>query len=373
MNVTGLKVINDNDIKIYIPVKGKKVFVIKSNLFTKIIKYSLTKEGNQMLSDEYSKYQIIKRNNASNKYYFEDFNQIITLENVLFPSIITLNIIDGNKTYNINIDSSILYFCEDDAYYYTESNKSENIDENDDIIKKNKYIYNNICDEFVIKKIKFIICDYDKTKLTIDNYIYKNQNVLNDHINIFSSILSKLEILYDEQHFIHGDFKLDNILLKEKVPYFYDLEFSIFMKKNTIRIENKVIPRVNLYLSLANGIILTKEFLHIFDYYLFTITIYAYYVEMKYANIVLKLIEEEAKRSNQQHMLIFHYIYKRIYNYFDKNNKTKITVETMLQFCDYTTIRKIIKSKAGLMGLLTNSPEYQIQRIYNIIYDLNSI
>ena len=359
--------------KIYNPVKGKKVFVIKSDEFTKIVKYSLTKDGNKLLNDEYIKYNILKKNNHSQKYYFENFNQIITLDNVKFPSIISLNIIENNIIYNVEINTELLIMTDDDIDYYTNSNQSENMEDDiEQTKKKEKYVNQKILNEFVIKNMNFIICDYDKRKVTVDNYIYKNPDIIEEHINLISSILSKLDILYDEQHFIHGDFKLDNILVKDNIPYFYDLEFSLLLKSNTIRIDSKVVPRLNLYLGLANGVILTKDFLHLFDYYLFTITIFSYYVEMKKEEIMLKLFEEKSKKYGiEYNMKMFYYIYNRLYKYFNKKNK--ISVETMLNHCDYLTIRRIIKSKVGLMGLLTNSPEYQIQKIYGIMYDINNL
>jgi len=357
--------------KIYNPVKGKKVFVVSCSNFSKIIKYSLTKEYNQLLNEEYMKYQIIKKNNMSHKYCLEDFNQIITLDNhdTLLPTF-NLDILHNNEVFSVTINTSILQFTDDDKYYYTKSNKSDcDSDENNYENDNNKNIKTKE-ETSIIKKIKFIVCDYDNKKMTFDTYIYKNKDLLGDQLQIINSILKSLDTVYEEQHFIHGDFKLDNILLKvcqnennneSYIPYLFDLEFSLLLKKNIIKIESEVVPRLNLYLLLKPGFIITKEFLHMFDYYLFTLTVYCYHKEFNKATAFMKLI----KNNNN----LFSYIYERIYKTFNKSKE--ISLETMLNYCNYDVIKKIIKPRTSFIDVLCNSFEYQMYKMYGLINDLN--
>jgi hypothetical protein len=118
----------DEDLKyeIFVPFKNKKILIIRYNdnhiSFYKLLKYSLTKENNEMLIDEYNKYQIISKNNLSLKYNFENFNQIITMNNVVFDSNISLNILNNDISYTIDFNTKILNIDSNDINYYNEDN-----------------------------------------------------------------------------------------------------------------------------------------------------------------------------------------------------------------------------------------------------------
>ena len=111
---------NNKNYKILNPFKNKKIFIIEyeDNIndiyFSKIVKYSLTKEYNELLEEEYNKYQIVSKNNLSLKYNFENFNQIISLKNVVFDANIDLHIMNNNISYLINLDTTFLNVTKND-------------------------------------------------------------------------------------------------------------------------------------------------------------------------------------------------------------------------------------------------------------------
>lgn len=363
--------------KILNPFKNKKIFIIEYEdtindiYFSKIVKYSLTKEYNELLEEEYNKYQIVSKNNLSLKYNFENFNQLITLNNVVFDSNIELNIIDDDISYPIILDTSLLNINKNDFDYYHEDNISEDEDEENKKIKYKKIKYKFKSMKFTIKKVCFIVCDYDYRKLTFDKILYNKSYDYDLEFFTIKTILNNLEILYEEQHFIHGDLKCDNILLLKDIsnitPYFYDLEFSILFKQNTIKILSDSNPRVNLYLNLNPNFILIKDFLHIFDYYLLTMSVISYHNNMNKINNFLTFVDKFILKEKDAKILLFLYLYDKINYYFKKNN-INITVKTMLDYCDYDTIYKILTYSYNINFSYI---EKNIKYIYHEINDLN--
>jgi hypothetical protein len=369
--------------KILNPFKNKKIFIIEYEdtindiYFTKIIKYSLTKEYNELLTEEYNKYQIISKNNFSLKYNFENFNQIIILNNVIFDSNIDLNIMNTDISYLITLNTSLLNFNKNDYDYYNEDNVSEDEDEDkykDNKKKKYKKIkYNLKSINFSIKKMCFIVCDYDYRKMTFDKFLYKKNNDYDFEYYTIKTILNNLETLYEEQHFVHGDLKCDNILLLTDInnisPYFYDLEFSILFKQNTIKILTDCNPRVNLYLNLKPNFILIKDFLHIFDYYLLTLSIISYHNNMNKINDFLLFVNKYIFKEKDAKILLFLYLYDKI-NYFFIKNNINITVNTMLEYTEYDIIYKILNYSYNINFSYV---EKNIKYIYNEINNLNKL
>ena len=363
--------------KILTPFKNKKIFIIEYEdiindiYFTKIVKYSLTKEYNELLTEEYNKYQIVSKNNLSLKYNFENFNQIITLNNVVFDSNIELNVINNDISYPIILDTTFLNINKNDFDYYDEDNASEDEDQENkkNKYKKIKYKFKSI--KFTIKKMCFIICDYDYRKMTFDKILYNKSYDYDFELFTIKKILNNLEILYEEQHFIHGDLKCDNILLLKDInnitPYYYDLEFSILFKQNTIKIISYSIPRVNLYLNLKHNFVLIKDFLHIFDYYLLTMSVISYHNNINKNNDFLLFVDKYILKENDAKILLFFYLYNKINYYFKKNN-INITIKTMLDYCEYDTIYKILNESYNVKFSYI---EKNIKYMYDEINDLN--
>ena len=349
--------------KILTPFKNKKIFIIEyqdtinNTYFSKIVKYSLTKEYNELLEEEYNKYQIVSKNNLSLKYNFENFNQIISLNNVVFDSNIDLNIMNNDISYPIILDTSFLNINKNDYDYYDEDNVSEDEDQENKSIK------------FTIKKMCFIVCDYNYRKTTFDKILYNKSYDYDFELFTIKKILTNLEILYEEQHFTHGDLKCDNILLLNNdnvIPYFYDLEFSILFKKNTIKILSHCNPRVNLYLNLKPNFVLIKDFLHIFDYYLLTMSVISYHNNMNKIDDFLLFVDKYILKENDAKILLFLYLYDKINYYFNKNN-INITVKTMLDYCEYDTIHKILTDSYNINFSYI---EKNIKYMYDEINDL---
>ena len=217
----------------------------------------------------------------------------------------------------------------------------------------------------------FIVCDYDYRKMTFDKFLYRKNDDYEFELLTIKKIINNLETLYQEQHFIHGDLKCDNILLLKDInnisPYFFDLEFSILFKKNTIKIISDCNPRVNLYLNLNPNFVLVKDFLHIFDYYLLTMSIISYHNSMHKINDFLSFIYKYILKEKDAKILLFLYLYDKI-NYFFKQNNINITIQTMLDYCDYDTIYKILSYSYNIDFSYI---EKNIKYIYNEINNLN--
>jgi hypothetical protein len=372
----------ENNYEIFVPYKNKKIFIIKYQdnhiSFYKLLKYSLTKENNEMLTDEYNKYQIISKNNLSLKYNFENFNQIITMNNVVFDSNISLNILNNDIPYTIDFNTKILNIDSNDIDYYNEDNISEDEDEINKIKKSKKIKYKFKTINFTIKKICFIVCDYDYRKSTFDKFIYKKNIEMAHEIIYIKNVLNNLESLYEEQHFIHGDLKCDNILLlkdenyknnniKNIKPYFFDLEFSILCTQNKVKIISGYNPRINLYLNLQPNFYLLKEFFHMFDYYLFTISILSYHSELKKNISFVSFLDTYLNSDNDKNIMLFFYFYDKLCFYFRKNN-IELNVNTMLDYCEYETIYKILNYSYNKS---LSSIEDKIKKIYYEIDNIN--
>jgi hypothetical protein len=372
--------------KIKVPFINKKILIIEYHdndiYFSKIIKYSLTKEHNELLESEYKKYQIISKNNLSLKYNFENFNQIINVNNVVFDSDITLDIINNNITYPIIVNTSLFNLKKEDAEYYNKNNISEEEDACNIIKKYKKIKYKFKTIYFNVKKVCFIICDYDYRKITFDKFIYNKNILMENELNCIKTILNNLEKLYEEQHFIHGDLKCDNILLlkdsiNNSIPYFFDLEFSILCKQNKIRIISDYEPRINLYLNLEPNFLLLKEFFHIFDYYLFTISIISYHSQLKKNLAFISFLDEylnendnnENDNNDNENIIFFMYIYDKICYYLKKKNIV-LTVSTMFDYCDYDSIHDILNYS---FNKNLSYIEKKIKDIYLQIDTINSL
>jgi hypothetical protein len=155
--------------------------------------------------------------------------------------------------------------------------------------------------------------------------------------------------------------------LNNITPYFYDLEFSILFKQNTIKILSDSNPRVNLYLNLKKNFVLIKDFLHIFDYFLLTMSVISYHNNMNKINNFLTFVNKFTFKEKDAKILLFLYLYDKINYYFTKNN-INITVKTMLDYCDYDTIYKILTYSYNIDFSYI---EKNIKYIYSEINDLN--
>ena len=205
---------NNSNYKILAPFKNKKIFIIEYEdtindiYFSKIVKYSLTKEYNELLTEEYNKYQIVSKNNLSLKYNFENFNQIITLNNVVFDSNIDLHIMNNDISYIITLDTSFLNINKNDFDYYHEDNVSEDEDV-DNKIKKYKKI------KYKLKSMKFTIKKTDQILASVWNKegILLTTLILNDINNIDQAkkiLISKINYNYIGKKIGIGLFNLRN-------------------------------------------------------------------------------------------------------------------------------------------------------------------
>jgi hypothetical protein len=291
----------------------------------------------------------------------------------MFESDITLDIIHDNISYPIIFNTSLINLDYNDIEYYNEFNISDEDEENENV--KNKYdtIVKKNKKDFYVKKISFIVCDYYKNKDTFDMYITYRNNGIYDEINTINIILNNLNKIYEEQHFIHGDFKIDNILVIKDMetiqikPYFYDLEFSILFKKNVLKIISRKNPRVNLYLELKSNFLIIKEFLHIFDYYLFTISILAYHIEYKKVDMFLLFLDNYIITNKQNHIMLFSYFYYKLNHYFT-NSTYRLNISSMLKYNSYKKIYEIINySYYNKMEIIENN----MKSMYNTIDELN--
>ena len=92
--------------------------------------------------------------------------------------------------------------------------------------------------------------------------------------NIFRRVFLVLDEVFCQFNFTHGDFKQDNILIDKVTDeiYFIDFEFSIIHSTDKTFVDGNVTP-IDRYLYLPRGSYVTKDFAHLFDVFLFTVSL----------------------------------------------------------------------------------------------------
>jgi hypothetical protein len=116
-----------------------------------------------------------------------------------------------------------------------------------------------------------------------------NKNTIEFMNGMIFKIINTIENVFRPNNFIHGDLKYNNILVN-KNNYadikIIDLEFSFIMSKDIITITDDL--SISMYLN-DSDIKLTKQYLHLFDVFLFVRSIVAFsmYFPRKIYDILL--------------------------------------------------------------------------------------
>ena len=180
------------------------------------------------------------------------------------------------------------------------------------------------------------------------------------------SVLHDIDIAYNDIGFIHGDMKIDNILIKyptelKKLPnsIIFDLDFSYIFEKSIETVESYNLP-VNRYLKIE-GISskITREFLHFFDIYIFYISLNKRLNDLEKTYILLDLYNSYLNNNNSTK---YYYIISKLT--YDIN----IKVEHFYEILKFSSIEKmIIDFKHKPIFKLLSSTEITI---YTDIHDI---
>jgi hypothetical protein len=394
----------------------KNIIIINFYQNNKVICKKILKIPFNLDNDIYTEYNnnnfII---NTKFNNYIEEIEKIIIFENLFLSDDLTIKLKLNNLDKDINIDKNIDINKDINIDKSIDINKDINIDINKDInidktennkeytniysIKINlKYLLlNNYIDltlfnnAFNIKyniyfdhcninidKIGFIIYDYNPAKIDLFGYFNYNHDI-DVKINIIRKCFVKLTEMQNEIDFIHGDFKLNNILVSnnDNDITFIDLEFTEFIKNNKYINKNNF-KLINLYLLLNNQYNINGYFLKLFDVYLFALSFI-----MKHNNdfnelFIYKISVILNDCLDETNFYLFYTIYILLYEYSKINNVKfyKINNDEYLDYCLYKTIKKIlykkniiyIKDKKIINNIYVIKSLYLINNMYENIY-----
>uniref|UniRef100_A0A6C0D8P3 Protein kinase domain-containing protein n=1 Tax=viral metagenome TaxID=1070528 RepID=A0A6C0D8P3_9ZZZZ len=284
--------------------------------FYKVIKVACNNEDH---ITEYENYKVLLKDTT--KYNVENFYDYIIFENIDIRDNIDLSI-DG-LTINIPLYSII------DKKEYIDIINSKNLDIN----------------------LYILIGDYFPNNKTLDKYILNlpPENV----INIINKVFINLDNVTKETNFRHGDFKGDNILIRENdIPSLFDLEFSLFIEDDKyIEVTAYDEPTVNLYLNLKDGEKIYGSFLKIFDIYLLVLSIvYKYNTERK----VLVYLRDYMNNNIDKlvdlcdSVYIFWIIYINIILYLP----TEFNDEKFIYYANYKNIKYILLNPGAQIEII---------------------
>jgi len=324
----------------------QNIFILNYNdkenniIFKKIIKIPITLEVYD-INNEYNNYNLI--NKTPYKNYFENIENIFFYKNIDIKTDLIINVIhdENNIEIIINIEDIIKnnIISEQIFFEYFLHKKPKNLFSE----LKEHYKIDQL-NNYYIKYIGFLVMNYNENNITLFDFINKYSDNTDKIIKIINKSLIKIEFLHNNLYFIHGDFKLNNILYDENTDIikFIDLEFSIIEHDEFIKI-NKL-EYINLYLDLDDKIYINIEFLKLFDIFLFTFTFFMG-KSLKYNNIFITELKEDNIIPNQnKYYCIFIIIYKTLYNYSITKNIsfTNISNNEFYNCCTFKSIHKIL-------------------------------
>lgn len=154
------------------------------------------------------------------------------------------------------------------------------------------------------------------------------------------SVLHDIDIAYNDIGFIHGDMKIDNILIKyptqkRKLPYsiIFDLDFSYIFEKSIETVESYNLP-VNRYLQIEGiNSKITREFLHFFDIYMFYVSLNRRLTDAEKTYILMELYNSYTDSYNST----------KYFNIISKlTNHLNIKEENFYEVLKFSSIKKII-------------------------------
>jgi len=218
-------------------------------------------------------------------------------------------------------------------------------------------MYSNILLNFDNNNIIIPICDlYIQTKNMIfdmyilaGNYNPQNKTLYNylntDDLYFLAMLINKSLInrrnAVDTQNFKHGDFKTNNILVKEDFNiYLFDLDFSVIVNNND-KIKLKYCEKVNFYLDLDSEREISGLFLDLFDIYLLSLSIvYGSLNKIKIINL-LECFKDILLNQSDMYCDDFYTFYITFTNIYIKFPKI-FNYDTYLDFARYDLIYDIL-------------------------------
>lgn len=193
---------------------------------------------------------------------------------------------------------------------------------------------------------------------TIDFYnllINHGLNITNIKLAVFD-ILRNISLAYNDIGFIHGDMKIDNVLIQTQAQFkrftksiIFDLDFSyVFEKKLITNIDNLVVNgylEVPEYDSSNKQNNLTREFLHFFDIYLFNMSLQTYLNVAQLNDILIEIGNMcQNQYSTIENSFKYFYLIYKLTEHYDLSNKQKYKIEMFHYFNIVSNFNKFKKS-----------------------------
>jgi hypothetical protein len=213
---------------------------------------------------------------------------------------------------------------------------------------------------------------------TIDFYDFVNTykpNITNIKLAVFNT-LTNISLAYNDIGFIHGDMKIDNVLIETMSNHtqfsksiIFDLDFSYICNKSLL-MKIQDVGEVNTYLrvpefsSSNTQNYFVREFLHFFDIYLFNMSLQTY-LNTKQINDILSEIEVMCQNQYGTLANSFKYFYL-IYNltsHYDLSKKKAYELQMLEYFSIVSNFTKFKQS--GLKSASQNQIYIEISNLFD--------
>jgi len=242
----------------------------------------------------------------------------------------------------------------------------------DDIIFSVPTSYFNIETE----NLYIIIADYNPSKISLFDFINDKNNNNEIILKFILQSLDNLNTIYDEHGYIHGDFHIGNILVDTNKldisPTFIDLEMFLCMNNDdTLEYQELCVD----YLKIDDTYTLTKRFLHFFDMYLFTVSVYECLSYNRKVSFILYLHSIFIANTNINKSFLYFYIIYINLHYYLVNNTTHSDLSINISHKNMKTLLGIFNNKYKTILNMYNNNIFDdiINEIYDIILELNII
>lgn len=188
-------------------------------------------------------------------------------------------------------------------------------------------------------ELVYLSGNYYEDTIGFNDYVSNyGPNISNIKLAV-SDILRNISVAYNDIGFIHGDMKIDNVLIQTQAQFkrftksiIFDLDFSyVFEKLQITNLDNLVVNgylEVPEYDSSNKQNNLTREFLHFFDIYLFNMSLQTYLNIAQLNNILTEIGSMcQNQSSTIENSFKYFYLIYKLTEHYDLSKKQKYKME----------------------------------------------
>ena len=312
--VSGRKPLGQNIESVDELIKSQKLSILVINygdrFQQKILKITINPDYFQMYLDELVIYNKLRENTKANVAEFTQASIVSTTCDK-----------QGKGTVSLNIDGhEHLFNLLDICHPITLLGKCSQA-------KKSKIPIN----------LAYLCGNYYEDTIDFDNLISNySPNMANIKLAVFD-ILRNISVAYNQIGFIHSDMKIDNILIQTSHNYskvvksiIFDLDLSFIFDK--LLLKNMYDLGANAYLKIPDvdsskkQNMLTREFLHFFDIYLFNMSLQTY-LSAKQMNDIISDVGSKCQSGRIENAFKYFYFIYKLTEHYDLSKKQKYLLD----------------------------------------------